>query len=63
MSNSENTKSEGLLLSVYSLVWLDIYTKRLHMLSDTKNNCCYNWRAIIHKRLVGVRERFHEKDQ
>ena len=48
---------------VYSLVWLDIYTKRLHMLSDTEINGCCSLRSHHSPGAVGIRERFHEKDQ
>ena len=44
-------------------MWLDTCMKRLHMLSDTKNNCCYSLRSHHSLEAVGVRERFHEKDQ
>ena len=44
-------------------MWLDTCMKRLHMLNDTKNNCCYSLRSHHSLEAVGVRERFHEKDQ
>ena len=44
-------------------MWLDTCMKRLHMLSDTKNNCCYSLRSHYSSGAVGVRERFLEKDQ
>ena len=44
-------------------MWLDTCMKRLHMLSDTKNNCCCSLRSHHSSGAVGVRERFLEKDQ